>query len=90
MSRRTHLSRSQKGKDGKRPREFHRGRAQGKINESTMTEVVEPAFARAAEEQAEGKREAKRARSETRDWQRLLDSVARVGDVGLCLPDRLL
>lgn len=90
MSRRTHLSRSQKGKDGKRPRAFHRGRAQGRINESTMTGVVEPAYARAEEDRAEGERRAKRARREHRDWQEILAATGRVGSVGLCLPEALL
>jgi hypothetical protein len=80
----------QKGKHKKRRPGWHEGRAQGRVNESTMVRVVEPAFARAEAEREETSIAAKRHRSEIREWERLLDGLGRIGDVGLCLPEALL
>lgn len=46
-------SKPQKGKDGKRPRQFHRGIAQGRINEKRMKREVNPAYERADADRVE-------------------------------------
>lgn len=83
---------AQKGKDGKRPRHFHRGLAQGRRNDALMKRVLEPAYARAEDDQAEVQRVSAEHRSQLRDFEGLLASYDRVpARVALGpLPDPLL
>lgn len=78
MGRRARVrSSGQKGKDGKRPRGFHRGRAQGEINERTMVTTIEPAYARADADRDENAARAARERADREDWRGLLEQLDR-------------
>lgn len=70
--------RPQKGKDQKRPRAFHRGRAQGRINDKLMREHLEPAYARADEDHAEVEVVAHSIKAEINDHREILAQLARV------------
>ena len=68
-------------KSKKRPRRYHHGRAQGKVNEEKIVRAL-PAFDRAEEDRAEVAALAVENRRAISDWQALLDGIARVGSVG--------
>lgn len=67
----------QKGKDGKRPRAFHRGRAQGKINDKLMRDTLEPAYAAAEAMRADDLATSKRTQAEMKDWADVLRQLDR-------------
>lgn len=69
---------AQKGKDGKRPRHFHRGRAQGVINDRLMRETVEPAFAAAEDDRETVGRVSAAHRREQAEWKDCLGQLERV------------
>lgn len=81
----------QKGKDGKRPRHFHRGRAQGLRDDRLMQETLEPAFQAAEEDQdvvASMARTHRRDQADFNDLMGQLDHVAPFAPAPL--PTRLL
>jgi hypothetical protein len=81
----------QKGKDGKRPRHFHRGRAQGLRNDRLMQETLEPAYAAAAEDQAVVASMSRSHRREQADYDALVGQLEHVAPFALApLPVRLL
>lgn len=67
-----------KAKGHKRPREYHHGRAAGKINEAVLVSQVEPEFARAEADRAESARVSSAHRALVRDYEGLLAGLARV------------
>lgn len=83
MSNRRRRSRSggevaQKGKDQKRPRHFHRGRAQGVKDDRLMREVLEPAFAAAEGDREAVGRVSAAHRREQAEWEDCLGQLERV------------
>jgi hypothetical protein len=70
--------RPQKGKDHKRPRRFHRGRAQGKINDRLMRQKLEPAYAAAVLDRERTAASAASCRAERRDYEQLVAQLERV------------
>lgn len=64
-----------KGK--KRPRAWHMGRSQGKVNERLMKTTIEPAFAAAEADREVVKATAREHREKTGDWQECLRQVER-------------
>lgn len=70
--------RPQKGKDGKRPRRFHRGRAQGKINDQLLQRQLEPAYRRAETEREQTSAASEQARAEIDDHRALMVQLDRV------------
>lgn len=84
MARRRRIrSSGQKGKDGKRPRAFHRGRAQGEINERLLVSAIEPAFELAAADRRQAEARAKANRAETADWRRMIAALDHVAPFAL-------
>lgn len=69
---------SQKGKDQKRARSFHRGRAQGKKNDRLLSSVLEPAFAEAEADRVAGAARAAEHRRQVRDFEELIVALSRV------------
>jgi len=69
---------AQKGKDQKRPRHFHRGRAQGVKNDRLMRETLEPAFAAAEADRDTVARETSAHRREVAEWEECLGQLERV------------
>ena len=58
----------------KRPREYHHGETQGKVNESKIKRAT-PAFERADADRQSVEAEAKANRAEIADWRRLVDGL---------------
>lgn len=63
-----------KGNKSKRPREWHHGRAQGKVNEKKLLRA-EPAFAKAEADQESVATGTRDHREKTADWQ---DCIAQL------------
>lgn len=81
----------QKGKNGKRPRHFHRGLAQGHRNDQLMRETLEPAFQAAEDDQdvvASMARSHRRDQADFNDLMGQLDHAAPFAPTPL--PARLL
>lgn len=68
---------SHQPKGRKRPRTYHHGRSQGKVNESKIKRAL-PAFERAEADREEGLVRAREMKTAIADWQRCLDGLARV------------
>jgi hypothetical protein len=85
------VERAQKGKDGKRPRHFHRGRAQGVRNDRLLRETLEPAFQAAAEDQDVVAAMSRSHRREQAGYDELWTQFERVSPFRWApLPERLL
>ena len=56
---------------------WHKGRAQGAVNDKLLRHVIDPAFSRAADDMADVKRESDRAAAEIGDWKVMLLSIER-------------
>lgn len=65
-----------KGNKSARPRAWHHGRAQGKVDEKKLLRA-EPAFVKAADDQAQVAATAADHRERTGDWQECLAQLDR-------------
>lgn len=75
MARRRQAARAnQAPKSKKRPRAYHHGQAQGRVNETKIQRAL-PAFERAERNEAEVAAVARATRVEIADWRTLLESL---------------
>jgi hypothetical protein len=71
-------SKPQKGKDQKRPRQFHRGIAQGRINEKRMKREVNPAYERADADRVQVAAMTADHRAQVRDHKEIMAGLEHV------------